>query len=289
MILVTGATGRVGYRLMEALADAGAEATAMVRVAARGADLPGAGKYLVATFDSPPAPATLQAFDQVFLLSPAYEEQAELEMGFIDALVAAGHMPHVVKVAVDGFQEPDAKVRFISSHRQIAVHLAATGLPVTYLAPSYYMENLLAAAESLRLEGTLYASAGQGRTGFVAASDVADVAARVLVSAGHRGRTYVLTGPEALSYDDVAERISAVFGRDVEYADLPAERAREQLLGGGLTPWQVEGTLELFDWIRDGRAGSVTDDVRAVTGKDARPIEDWLDEFRGAFLGAPSS
>ena len=87
----------------------------------------------------------------------------------------------------------------------------------------------------------------------------------------------------------MAERISAVFAREVEYADLPVERAREQMLASGLTPWQVEGMLEWFAWIRSGAADSVTADVREVTGADARRIEDRLDEFRGAFLtGRPS-
>ena len=284
MILVTGATGRVGYRLMEALADADADATAMVRVAARGADLPGPGKHIVATFDQPPAPEVLRLFDQIFLLSPASEEQAELEILFIDALVAADHQPHVVKVAADGFAEPDCEVRFMRSHRQIAMHLAATGLPASYLAPTMYMENLLTAAESLSREGTIYAPAGHGRVGFVAASDVAKVAARVLTGAADQDRTYVLSGPEALGYQDVAARISAVFARQVDYTDLPADRAREQMLGSGLTPWQVEGMLEWFDWIRSGAADSVTTDVREVTGQDARPIEDWLDESRSTFL-----
>ena len=284
MILVTGATGKVGYRLMEALADAGVEATAMVRVEAKGIDLPGSAKHIVATLDAPPAAEVLRAFDRVFLLSPAREAQAELEIIFIDALLAAGHRPHVVKVAADGFQDPDCDVRIMRSHRQIAVHLAATGLPASYLAPSGYMENLLGAAESIREEGMIYAPAGEGRVGFIAASDVADVAARVLTSPGHEDATYVLTGPQSLSYGDVAARVSAVFAREVGYADLPEERAREQLLASGVTPWEAEGALEVFDWIRHGGADAVTADMHEVTGQDPRPVEDWLSEFRGAFL-----
>lgn len=103
MILVTGATGRVGYRLMEALDDARADVTAMVRVEARAADLPGTPRHVVASFDDPPPAEVLREFDRVFLLSPAVEEQAVLETVFIDALVAAGHRPHLVKIAVDGF------------------------------------------------------------------------------------------------------------------------------------------------------------------------------------------
>jgi uncharacterized protein YbjT (DUF2867 family) len=121
----------------------------------------------------------------------------------------------------------------------------------------------------------------------VAASDVAKVAAQVLTSRGHEGQTYVLTGPEALGYADVAARISAVFAREVGYNDEPAERARELMLASGLTPWQADGTLELFEWIRHGAAGTVTAAVREVTGADPRPIEDWLDELRGTFLVPP--
>ena len=220
-ILVTGATGQVGYHLMEALADAGADATAMVRVSAKAADLPGSPKHVVATLDGPPPPETLQRFERVFLLSPAHEAQVELELIFIDALIAAGGRPHVVKVAADGFQEPDCDVRFMRSHRQIAVHLDATGLPVTYLAPKLFMENLLEAAGSIRSQGTIFAPAGQGRVGFVAASDVAKFASAVLTSAGHEEQTYVLTGSESLTYADVAARVSAVFARDVDYDDMP--------------------------------------------------------------------
>ena len=217
MILVTGATGRVGYRLMELLADANAEATAMVRVEARAADLPGTPRHTVASFDDPPPAEILREFDRVFLLSPAHEEQASMETVFIDAIAAAGHRPHVVKIAADGFQDPDCEVRFMRSHREVAAHLDALGLPVTYLAPSLYMENLLAAADTLRKEGTIRAPAGRGRVGFVAARDVAAAAARVLTSPGHDDAIYVLTGPEALRYADVARRFSAVFAREVGY------------------------------------------------------------------------
>ena len=156
------------------------------------------------------------------------------------------------------------------SHRQVAEHLDATGLPVTYLAPSWYMENLVDAADTIRDEGTIFAPAGRGKVGFIAAKDVAHVAAEVLTSDGHEDATYVLTGPEALSYADVAARISAVFAREVDYENQPRGEARKRLLASGLTPWQAEGTLEMFDWIRHGAAGTVTGTAREVTGTAAR-------------------
>jgi NAD(P)H dehydrogenase (quinone) len=287
VILVTGATGRVGYHLMAALADAHADVAAMVRVQARAADLPGTPRPVVATFDDPPPAGVLRGFDRVFLLSPAIEEQAELETVFIDALVAAGHGPHVVKIAADGFADPGCEVRFMLSHRQVAAHLAATGLPVTYLAPALYMEDLRAVADTIRESAEVAVPGGHGRVGFVAASDVAAVAARVLTGAGHEGATYVLTGPEALRFKDVAARVSAVFARDVDYTDQPPDRARELMLASGVSRWQADGNLELFDWIRQGGADTVTAAVREVTGADPRPVQDWLEESRGSFEGPP--
>jgi NAD(P)H dehydrogenase (quinone) len=287
VILVTGATGRVGYHLMEALADAHADVTAMVRVEAKADDLPGTPRHVVATLDDPPPAEVLRGFDRVFLLSPAIEEQAELETVFIDALVAAGHRPHVVKIAADGFVDPGCEVRFMLSHRQVAAHLDAVGLPATYLAPALYLEDLRAFAGSMRESAEISVPAGHGRVGFVAASDVAAVAGRVLTGPGHEGATYVLTGPEALRFKDVAARISAVFAREVAYTDQPAEQARELMLARGVSRWQAEGNLELFDWIRQGGADTVTATVREVTGAEAQPAADWLEESRADFEVPP--
>jgi uncharacterized protein YbjT (DUF2867 family) len=268
---------------MEALADARADVAAMVRVPAAAEDLPGTPGHVVASFDDPPPAEVLRGFDRVFLLSPAIEEQAELETVFIDALVAAGHGPHVVKIAADGFADPGCEVRFMVSHRQVAAHLDAVGLPVTYLAPALYMEDLLAFAGSMRESAEIAVPAGHGRVGFVAASDVAAVAAGVLTGTGHEGATYVVTGPEALRFTDVAARISTVFAREVDYAD----RALAADGSAGLSRWQAEGNLELFDWIRQGGADTVSTAVREVTGADPQPVQDWLDDARASFLVPP--
>jgi uncharacterized protein YbjT (DUF2867 family) len=269
------------------LDDLHADVTAMVRVEAKGADLPPTVKHVVGTFDDPPNPEVLQTFDRIFLLSPMHEAQVELEVLFIDALIRAGHAPRVVKVAADGFQDPDCSVRFMRNHREIATHLEATELPVSYLAPSMYMENLVSAADPIRMEATVPAPAGDGRIGFIAAKDVAAVAAQLFTSEDPEDRIYVLTGPEALSYAEIAERISAVFAREVDYTDQPPERARQAFIDAGVARWQVDGKLELFDWVRNGGFDYVTDEVRTVTGDDARPIQSWLEEARAAFLVRP--
>ena len=286
MILVTGATGRVGYRLMEALADAHADVTAMVRVEARADDLPGTPKHVVATFDDPPA-EILRGFDRVFLLSPAIEEQAELETVFIDALVAAGHRPHVVKIAADGFADPGCEVRFMLSHRQVAAHLDATGLPATYLAPALYMEDLLALAGSMR-ESAEVSAPGRPRAGRVRRGQRRGHG-RGPGAHQHRPRGRDLradrTGGAA-----VQGRRGAGLGRLRAGGRLhrPAARTRARgHAGQRASPWQADGNLELFDWIREGGADTVTAAVRELTGAEPQPVQDWLEESRGSFEGPP--
>lgn len=288
MILVTGATGRVGYRVVEGLDDADAKATAMVRIDVKAADLPPAVQPLVASLDAPPAADVLQKFDRILLNSPSREQQVELEVTFIDAVLAAGHQPLIVKVAADGFQDPDCQVRFMRSHRQIAMHLEATGLPVVYLAPNVFMETLLPLSDAIRREALIALPAGDGRVAFVASSDVADVAVRLLTAGSVEEGVRVLSGPEALDYADVAARISTVYARQVDYDDVSPSEARRALSDAGLPSWEIDGELELFEWIRAGAADVVTDEVRTATGEDPRPLEDWLRELRGAFVGRPS-
>jgi NAD(P)H dehydrogenase (quinone) len=290
VILVTGATGNVGYRLLEALDDAGAPATAIVRTEAEAVDLPPRVQYLIGGLSDPPPPELLQQFDEVILLSPDIEAQAEIEIFFVDALVGAGHGPRVLKVAFDGFQDPDCDVRFMRNHRLVAAHLDRTGLPVAYLAPNLYMEELLWSVDAIRDEASLPVPAGAGRVAMVAARDVADVASAILTGdvPVDDGDVLVLTGPEALGFADVADRISAVFARTVDYADVPPQAARSALRESDLSQWQVDGRMELFDWIRHGAMDTVTDTVHDVTGRTPTPLEDWLGEARAVFLSRPA-
>ena len=170
MILVTGATGRVGYPLLEVLADAQADATAMVRVEAKGVDLPGPGENLVATFDDPPAAEQLQAFDRVFLLSPSGETQAELEIGFIDALVAAGHRPHVVKVAATASPTPAATCASCAATARSPGTWTRPACRSATWPPRRTWRSCCRRRRPSAREATLYAPAGHGRVGFVAAA-----------------------------------------------------------------------------------------------------------------------
>jgi uncharacterized protein YbjT (DUF2867 family) len=162
-------------------------------------------------------------------------------------------------------------------------HVRSRGVPHTVLAPSGFMVNLLGQAGTVRDQGALYGSGGDGGLGWVDPADVGAVAAHVLTAGGHDGASYTVTGPEVLNYPAVADRIATATGREVRYVDVPPEQYRQSLGAAGLPPWLADALTELEQVYRAHQAEVVTDEVQKATGRPATPFDDWLSRNRAAF------
>ena len=125
-------------------------------------------------------------------------------------------------------------VAFWDWHGQVERHLRASGTGWVILRSSWYMSNLLAAAAQVAAEGRLYAPAGQARVAMIDPRDVGAAAAALLSSRGHEGQTYLVTGPEAITFAQVAAGLSAAVGRGIEFTDIPGEAAEQAMIAGGL-------------------------------------------------------
>ena len=284
VILLTGATGNVGGALVSRLSTAGEPVRALVRSRERGDNLRGFDVDLaVGSYeDESSLRVALEGVDRVFLLSPGGERMAEQELALVRQATGSG--VRVVKLAAAGVDAPGGSpVRFNQQHRQVVQALADSGLPTTVLAPGSFMQNLLRQAGSVQEQGVLRTAVGSGAVSHVDVRDVAAVAAHVLTSDGHEGRTYTITGPEALTYDQVAETLGRVLGREVRHEVVSPEQSREAMLAAGVPAWNVEGLLELEELYRSGAADTVTDEVEKATGTPARPLEEFLSEHAAVF------
>ncbi|HEY7623155.1 MAG TPA: hypothetical protein VH834_25495 [Solirubrobacteraceae bacterium] len=145
------------------------------------------------------------------------------------------------------------------------------------------MISVLAAAEQVREAGRPFAPAGDGAIALIDPRDVGAVAAAVLTSDGHDGRTYELTGPEALTYRDIAEALSAAGGRRIEYVDVPAHAAHESLVAAGMPPWLIEHLDGAYELVRRGELAHTTDAVRMLTGRDPRTFAAFARDHAGLF------
>ena len=124
-----------------------------------------------------------------------------------------------------------------------------------------------------------------GKLGFVDARDVAEAAAVVLTSDGHEGKSYVLTGPESISIQDVADTLSRVLGKEVKYVDVPPEAAKQAMLDMGTPEWIADGIIETTAALSEGLGDYTTDDFEQLTGHRANSYETFVRDFGQAFGG----
>ncbi len=284
MILITGATGSTGRELVRRLTTQGARVRALVRNPEKAGAKLGPGLELAAgdlempdTLDE-----AMKGVEKVFLLSPTDPRAVELQTNAIERARRAG-VKHIVKMsAVES--APDSPVRFLRVHAQIEERLARSGVPYTNLRPHSFMQNTLGYASTIASEGKMYAPPG-GAYPPVDVRDIAAVAAAVLTSSGHEGKTYTITGPEALTHAQVAEKIGRALGKEVKYQEIPPAIAREVMLGIGMSEWIVDGVLELFRLYDEGEASYVTAVIEEVARKKPITFDEFARDFAGAFAG----
>jgi uncharacterized protein YbjT (DUF2867 family) len=285
MILITGATGRVGGATLKQLSTRGMPVRALVRNAEKAALV--AGPLVEPVIGDLAQPRSLEsALDGItaaLLVSPLNPHQVELQGNFIDAAKRAGRA-HVVKISGLG-TALDSSVRSGRWHAQTEKHVEDSGLPFTHLRPPFFMQNILRFAPTIRASGEFVGSLGQGKVAMIDVDDIAAVAATALTTDAHAGKVYVLTGPEALSYSDVAERLSRILGRTVTYKDVPLAVMQERLLASGMPEWHVDVQVDFSTALSAGHASAVTNTVEAVTGRPARTLEQFIREHVVRFTG----
>jgi uncharacterized protein YbjT (DUF2867 family) len=280
MILVTGAAGHTGRRLVDKLARAGYPVRAFVRTPARlTRPLPAGVELVVGNYDDlatfEPALAGVRA---MYLVSSENPRQVERECAVAEAAKRHG-VERIVKLSCQN-ASPDAELLICRHHGTIEQHLERLGLPFTSLRPHYLMQNLHMYARAVREEGTLSAPAGRAVIGMVDAEDLAEVALLALTQPGHEHQRYELTGPAELSFDDMADVLTRVLGRPVRYVEQPAEEAVAQMRALGVSEWHARSIVR--DYQAFGRLlGGVTPTVQRLLGRPARDFE----TFARAFFG----
>jgi uncharacterized protein YbjT (DUF2867 family) len=205
----------------------------------------------------------------------------ELQGNFIDAAKRVGRV-HVVKISGLG-TALNSSVRSGRWHAQTEKHLEDSGLPFTHLRPPFFMQNILRFAPTIRASGEFSGALDQGKVAMIDVDDIATVAVTALTTAAHVGKAYTLTGPEALSYADVAEKLSRLLGRTVTYKDMPLAVMRARLLASGMPAWHVDVQVDFSTALSAGHASAVTDTVEAVTGRPARTLEQFIREHLALF------
>ena len=273
LIVVTGASGRLGGRIARRLAAEGLSLRLVVRDPSRAPDLPGASVAVAEYGDRDAVRRALDGAETVLMVSASESvDRVDRHRAFIDAAADAG-AGHLVYTSFVG-AAPDSVFTLARDHWATEQHLRASGLTWTFLRDNLYADFL---PQMVGEDGVIRGPAGDGRVAVVAQDDIVDAAVAVLRDpAPHAGRTYDLTGPEALSFAEMAEIITAQTGRAVRYHDETLEEAYASRSHYGAPDWQVDAWVSTYTAVASGEVSAVSPDVPRLTGRPATSLAELL-------------
>ncbi|WP_306214358.1 SDR family oxidoreductase [Actinoplanes sp. RD1] len=261
-IVVSGATGRLGGRIAARL---DRPRRLLVRDASRAPALPGAEVAVAEYADRDAVRKALEGAETVLMVSAAEApDRVDRHRAFVDAAVDAG-VRHLVYTSFQG-AAPDATFTLARDHGATEEHIKASGLAYTFLRDNLYADFVpLLVGE----DGVIRGPGGNGRAAVVAQDDIADAAVAVLRSPGeHAGRTYDLTGPEALTFREMA----AALGPGVSFHDETVEEAYASRARYGAPQWQVDAWVSTYLAVAAGELAAVSPAIERLTGRPATPL-----------------
>jgi uncharacterized protein YbjT (DUF2867 family) len=279
--LITGATGNIGSLIVERLLEQGVRPRIFVRDEAKARARHG-DRVDVAVgdlADEASLSAALAGVDGLFLVNSGHG----LEV--LDALAAkaalARGVRHLVKLSSIDAREQNVGTGVWHAAGEAAIR--ASGITFTFVQPSGFMTNALWWARAIKAEGVVRSSTGDGRIPFIHPDDIADVATSALTTREHDGASLGITGPEALSYAEMAAKIGAAIGKPLRFEAMSDEEARRQQVAWAAPEPMVEARLSIFRAIREGRLAAVTGDVERVLGRKPIAFDKWAEHNAAAF------
>lgn len=282
MILLTGATGTSGQPIVQAVLDRGERVRALVRDPVKAAQELGDEVELArGDFqDTASLDAAMEGVDRALLLPPPSNKIVDQQRNFIDAAKRNG-VKHVVKFSVWGV-DANSTALFASMHGKGEEMLKSSGLAWTMLRPTFFMQNFFSFAGMIK-GGAIYQPTGNGKAAFIDVRDIAAVAAATLTGDGHEGKAYELSGPQSLSYADVAATFGKVLGREIKFVDIPPEAARKAMIDAGLPEWQADAINQLSARMKSGEFDRTSDVVPRIGEKTPTTLEAFIRENLARF------
>jgi uncharacterized protein YbjT (DUF2867 family) len=259
-ILVLNANGKVGAEVAHQLLAKGETVRIGARDIAKAKTTFPKAEIVAVDFNKPETLKTaVKGVSAIFTATP-YELLPQPELDLVVAATAAG-VKLIVKISTEGADQ-DAN----SPHGAVEKSIRDSSLNATILRPNFFMQNYSnQQAGTIKDSGVLYEPANEGKSSFIDTRDIAAVAVKALTENGHAGKSYVLTGGEALSRHDVAAAISAAIGKPVKFVNVDDAALRQAMAGA--PPKLTELMSLLMGYVRANYTGSISPDVEKLLGR----------------------
>lgn len=275
-VLITGGTGNTGQALVSLL-----RGRVDITIASRNPDVGDEDHVCFDWHDEATHEAALAGVDRVYLVPP---------IGDVDPMPAAG--PFLQRARAVGVRRVvmlGSSMKLPNAGGMDELYVTVERMPeYAILRPSWFMQNFLRdpAGATIRERGAVVAASGQGRIGWIDVRDVAAAAAAVLLDDDAVRAEHVLTGPEALSYSDVAAALTDAIGTPVRFDDVTVEELRRRHVEAGIPPPFAALLAAMDERIRAGEEDRTTTAVKDLTGRSARRFREFAQEHRGEWAAA---
>jgi uncharacterized protein YbjT (DUF2867 family) len=278
--LITGATGDVGSKVVTHLLQRGNRPRVFVRNAEKARALFGERVDIFVGDLAQPASlsAAMERVDKLFLVNSGPQIPVQDELAAKTAKAAG--VRHLVKLSSMDVQHGLAIGAW---HELGEAAIRASGISFTFVQPTGFMSNLLAWARSIKSEGIVRASTGDGRRAFIHSEDIAAVVTAALTTDGFVGKSLPITGPEALTFAEVTAKIASAIGKELTFQPISDDEARERYSAVSGSVAETDAHVSLWRAIREGRLATVTDNVLYILGRKPISLDQWTIENAAAF------
>jgi NAD(P)H dehydrogenase (quinone) len=276
MIAVTGATGKLGRKVVDGLLEKvpAGEVIAAVRTPEKAADHAARGVQVRrADYTKPDTlDAAFAGVEKLLLISSSeIGQRAVQHKAVIDAAVRAG----VRLLAYTSLLRADRSgLSLAGEHRETEDAIRASGLPFVLLRNGWYTENYTESLAPALQQGAIVGCARDGRVAAATRADYAAAAVAVLTNPGHAGRVYELSGDVPFTMPELAAAVSKAAGRTIGYADLPPAQYKSVLLGAGLPEFVADLYVDFGLGALRGDLIGGSDDLRRLIGRPTTPLAD---------------
>ncbi|PEQ87948.1 NAD(P)-dependent oxidoreductase [Bacillus thuringiensis] len=273
MILITGSSGNVGREVVKALTNKNVE----FQVATHRKNQ--AGVYF--NFEDPASmQSALTGIKKLFLLRPPHLADAKIYFQPVIDAAKRENVQHIVFLSLLGVEKNP-----IVPHAKIERIIEESGIPYTFLRPSFFMQNLISQhGEELRKEKIIEIPAGKGKTSFIDVRDIGEVATKVLTEQVHEFKAYSLTGSEALTYYEVADIISKETKQKIVYTNPSILKFRKRMIQKGLKSDYIMVMIGIYTTAKLGLAKRITPDLLNLLGRSPLTMEEFVRDYKNQIV-----
>ncbi|WP_174613810.1 SDR family oxidoreductase [Virgibacillus ihumii] len=283
MILVTGATGKIGRLVVQHLLNKGVPVRVFVRNERAFDDVENPSLELaIGTFeDTKSIEKAVEGVDRIFLVARDNPEQVSQHDNVIKVAEQCG-VNHIVKLSAFGASR-NSPIALMRWHAETEKQLRNSKLNWTFLRPHLYMQNLLRFGTQVATGSTFSAPMGSHNFALVDIRDIAEVAAKVLVDSDHVSKVYTLTGPSAITFKEIAEHLSDIFNQSINYNQLSPEEFYQMLLSNETPSWRAYDLAYIAEAYPGDRKSLITNDTNILLNRPARSIRTFLSDYQTTF------